>query len=287
MKKPIRTTSLFVALMFSGCDLEHQAATEMVSTTQSQPLGKESSLDADISFGIGNLEISSDAPSVLYSLDLEYDKGNFQPQVHYEAASEDRGHLSVKLESARKLGFRTKTQTNRLRLSFTEKVPLELSVNAGVGQARLSLSRLKLKRLDMESGVGGAKISSYDPNPVVCDRVRIRNGVGGMEAVGLGNLNFRELEFEGGVGSADLDFTGQWKQDAQVRIQVGVGAVSVRMPRDVGVEVDAEKSFLSGFHLDGFTKRNSRYFSENYDKAKVRVSIRVTTGVGGFRINWV
>jgi hypothetical protein len=287
MKKPIRTTSLFVALMFSGCDFEHQAATEMVSTTQSRPLGTESSLDADISFGIGNLEISSDSLSVLYSLDLEYDKANFEPHVLYEAASGNRGHLSVKLESARHVGFRTKTQTNRLRLSFNETLPLELSVNAGVGQARLSLSRLKIKRLDMESGVGGAKISSYEPNPVECDRVRIRNGVGGMKAVGLGNLNFRELEFEGGVGGADLDFTGQWKQDAQVRIQVGVGGVSVRMPRDVGVEVDAEKSFLSGIHLDGFMKRNSRYYSESYDKAKVRVFMRVTTGVGGFRINWV
>ena len=108
-----------------------------------------------------------------------------------------------------------------------------------------------------------------------------------MEAVGLGNLNFRELEFEGGVGGADLDFTGQWKQDAQVRIQVGVGGVSVRMPRDLGVEVDAEKNFLSGIHLDGFVKRNYHYYSENYDTAKVRVFMRVTTGVGGFRINWV
>ena len=287
MRKAIRITGLLLALTLSGCDFEHQAEPEMVSTTQSRPIGDEASLDADISFGIGNLEISSDSPSVLYSLDLEYDKANFEPQVHYDAVSGNRGRLSVKLESARHVGFRTKTQTNRLRLSFNDKVPLELSVNAGVGQARLSLSRLKLKRLDMESGVGGAKISSYDPNPVECDRVRIRNGVGGMEAVGLGNLNFRELEFEGGVGGADLDFTGQWKQDAQVRIQVGVGGVSVRMPRDLGVEVDAEKSFLSGIHLDGFVKRNSHYYSENYDTAKVRVFMRVTTGVGGFRINWV
>jgi len=287
MRKAIRITGLLLALTLSGCDFEHQAEPEMVSTTQSRPIGDEASLDADISFGIGNLEIASDSPSVLYSLDLEYDKANFEPQVHYDAVSGNRGRLSVKLESARHVGFRTKTQTNRLRLSFNDKVPLELNVNAGVGQARLSLSRLKLKRLDMESGVGGAKISSYDPNPVECDRVRIRNGVGGMEAVGLGNLNFRELEFEGGVGGADLDFTGQWKQDAQVRIQVGVGGVSVRMPRDLGVEVDAEKNFLSGIHLDGFVKRNSHYYSENYDTAKVRVFMRVTTGVGGFRINWV
>ncbi len=89
MRKAIRITGLLLALTLSGCDFEHQAEPEMVSTTQSRPIGDEASLDADISFGIGNLEISSDSPSVLYSLDLEYDKANFEPQVHYDAVSSE------------------------------------------------------------------------------------------------------------------------------------------------------------------------------------------------------
>ncbi len=279
--------ALLSALSFWACDIENRAMPEMVSTTQRHPLGKESSLIAQIQFGIGNLEVSSESPPTLYSLDLEYDKANFEPDVQYESGTGDTGHLSIKLEGTRKVSFRSRAQTNRLRVGFTETIPVELSINAGVGQARLSLSRLKIKKLDLESGVGGAKISTYDPNPVECDMVRIRNGVGGMETVGLGNLNFRELDFEGGVGGADLDLTGQWKRDAQVRIQVGVGGVTVRMPRDVGVEVDTEKHFLSGIHLDGFVKRDSHYYSENYDKAKVRIYMRVATGVGGFRIQWV
>jgi predicted membrane protein len=108
-----------------------------------------------------------------------------------------------------------------------------------------------------------------------------------MDAVGLGNLNFRELDFEGGVGGASLDFTGDWKQDAQIKIQVGVGGVNLRVPRDLGVKVDAEKHFLSGLHLERFVKRDSQYYSENYDKAKFRVSIRVATGIGGFKITWI
>jgi hypothetical protein len=279
------SVALLGILSFTACDLEHHAAPEMISTTQRQPMGKESSLSAEIHFGIGNLELSSESSSTLYSLDLEYDKANFQPDVQYTSGSE--GRLSIKLEGTHKVGFRSRTQTNRLRVGLTETIPVEIRINAGVGQARLSLSHLKIKRLDLEAGVGGAKISSYDPNPVECEMIRIRNGVGGMEAVALGNLNFRELDFEGGVGGADLDLTGQWRRDAQVRIQVGVGGVTVRMPREVGVEVDAEKHFLSGIHLDRFVKRESRYYSENYDTAKVRVFMRVATGVGGFTIRWV
>jgi len=50
--------------------------------------------------------------------------------------------------------------------------------------------------------------------------------------------------------------------------------------------VEAEKSFLSGMHLEGFTQRDSYHYSENYDSATIRLSVRVETGIGGFRITW-
>jgi hypothetical protein len=286
MKKSIWLTCIPLAFLISGCDFEERVPAEMVSMDQSQPIGKERSLDADIRFDIGSLEITGQKSSNLYSLDLEYDKASYQPEVQYQAVGEE-GKLTFKLESIHKLGLRGERQTNRLRLNLTDAVPLRLRINNGVGDARLSLSGLKIARLDLESGVGGSKLSDYEPNPISCDFVRIKNGVGSIEAVGLGNLNFRELEFEGGVGGANLDFTGDWKQDADIRIQVGVGGVNVRMPRDVGVRVDAEKHFLSGFHLEGFNKRDAYYYSDNYDRMKTRVTLRVATGVGGFKITWM
>jgi predicted membrane protein len=176
---------------------------------------------------------------------------------------------------------------NRLRLSINDSIPLSLRINSGVGDSRLSLSSLKVSKIDFESGVGEAKISAYEPNSVPCEFIKMKNGVGRLEAVGLGNLNFRELEFEGGVGGANLDFTGEWKQNASIKITVGVGGVNVSMPRDIGVRVEAEKHLLSGLHLEGFTMRDSYYYSENYDQAAIRVSVRVTTGIGGLRIAWV
>lgn len=275
-----------LAFLFSGCDFERRLPAEMSSLSESRPLGNEKSLDANVRFDIGSLEITGQKSSNLYSMDLEYDKSSYQPEIHYESAGEE-GTLTFKLESTHKMGIRSERQNNRLRLNLNDSVPLKLSVNTGVGDARLSLSGMRISRLELESGVGKSTLSTYDPNPASCDLVRIKNGVGSIDAVGLGNLNFRELEFEGGVGGANLDFTGQWKQDADVRIQVGVGGVNVRMPREIGVRVEAEKHFMSGLHLDGFDKRDAYYYSENYDKAKTRVTVRVATGVGGFRISWM
>jgi len=274
--------------IFAACDFEERVPVEMTSLNQSRPLGNEKSLNADIRFDIGSLEISGDKASALYSVDLEYDKGSYQPEVQYSPSTgNDEGRLNLRLESMHKIGIRSEQHRNRLRLGLTDSIPIKLNVNTGVGDARLSLSDLKLRRLDLEAGVGGSKISAYEPNPVECEQVRIRNGVGSMDAVGLGNLNFRDFEFEGGVGGANLDFSGTWRQDAEVRIQVGVGGVSLHMPRDVGVRVEAEKHFLSGLHLEGFSKHEGYYYSENYDKSKIHISVRVETGVGGFKISWL
>jgi hypothetical protein len=280
---------LCTLLLFAACDydFDRRVPTEMAKMNQSRPLGKEKSLESTIRFDIGSLEITGGQQnSELYSLDLEYDKASYDPQVRYEAAGTD-GRFDFNLNSFHKGGIRRQRQNNRLNLAFTDAVPLSLKVNAGVGDARLSLSGMKLSRVDFESGVGGAKLSAYEPNTVPCEYIRLKSGVGGFDAVGLGNLNFREFEFDGGIGGANLDFSGDWKQNADLRIKVGVGGVNVRLPREIGVRVDAEKHFLSGVHLEGFTQRDSYYYSENYDRASIRVSVRVETGVGGLRITWL
>ena len=288
MKRFLWMANTAAAFLLYGCVLNERVPVEMASLEKSQPMGNESSLKAEVRLDIGALEISSESASRLYSLDLEYDKASYQPAIDYQPAAGGQGRLLLKLESARRGGIRSERHSNRMRLSLTDAIPVNLQVRAGVGDSRLTLSRLRLTSLDLESGVGGARISAYEPNPVTCEEIRLRNGVGSLDAIGLGNLNFRRLDFEGGVGGATLDFSGEWKQDAEIRIQVGIGGVAARMPRDVGVRVTAEKHFLSGFQLDGFRREGGDdYYSENYDKSKVRVSVTIKTGVGGFKITWI
>ena len=275
-------------LILAGCTFDERVPIEMASMDQAQPLGKEKSLDSSIRFDVGYLEVTGNEKSnLLYSLDLEYDKAGYTPDVNYSPPSAgEEGRLSLKLQGMHRRGIRRESR-NRLRLAFNVSVPLNLDVNAGVGEARLSLSGMKISSLKVESGVGGTKMTAYEPNSIPCESIRIKNGVGSIEAVGLGNLNFRDFEFEGGVGGADLDFTGDWKQNANIRIQVGVGGVNMRMPRDVGVRVEAEKHFLSGLQLEGFQQRDTYYYSENYDKSAIKVSIRVAAGIGGLKLTWI
>ena len=280
---------LCLPLAFAGCVLGERVPIEMVSTSQIQPINKEKALDSAIRLDVGSLEITSGKQSgSLYSYDLLYDKTSFTHDLQYNPAfGGTEGRLNLSLRNTRKTGIHPKRNDNKLHIAFNNSIPLSLNVSAGVGAARLSLSGLQISRIEVESGVGEASITAFEPNAIQCDSVRLKSGVGRFEAVGLGNLHFRDLEFEGGVGSATLDFTGEWKQDADIRMHVGVGEVSVRIPREIGVKVESAKNFLSGLFLEGFTRQDSYHYSNNYDRASTRVTIHVTTGIGGFRITWV
>lgn len=281
--------SLLSLLVLAACTFEERVPAEMVSMSRAQALGTEKSLDSTIRFDIGSLEITAgEKPEELYSFDLEYDKAGFVPDYHYDPApAGGEGRFSFNLQGTHKSGIRKKSQNNKIRLAFNKSIPLSLTVNAGVGDARLSLSGMRLSRVKIESGVGAAKLAAYEPNPIPCEYIGIKSGVGGIEAVGLGNLDFQKLEFEGGVGGANLDLSGEWKRDAEIQIKVGVGGVNVQMPREIGVQVDTEKHFLSGVQLEGFQQRGSEYYSSNYDSAAIRVRIRVETGIGGLKVSWI
>jgi hypothetical protein len=288
MRNILWQAGIAAALLFSGCHLDERVPVEMAQMLQNRPIGKESSLQANVRLDIGSLDISGESASRVYSLDLQYDKASYKPELNYDQEGGSEGRLTFKLESIHKGGLRSERHTNRVRLNLTDSIPVSLKINTGIGDARMALSRLRLSHLELEAGVGGARISSFEPNPVTCDDVRLRNGVGSLDAIGLGNLNFRRFDFEGGVGGANLDFSGDWRQNAEIRIQVGVGGVTARMPRNVGVKVTAEKHFLSGFQLDGFRREvGNDYYSENYDKAKIHVSLIIKTGIGGFKITWI
>jgi len=287
MKNPIGLLAIGLAILSVGCEIQGRVSAEVVTLDQSRPAGSEESLRVRIDYDIGRIEISSDQDENIYSLNLEYDKARFEARINYEASDGAEGTLDVELDATKKLGIGNNGKSNILDLNLTNGLPVSLKINSGVGESLLSLSGMKLTRLDFSAGVGGTKVTSYEPNTVECDSIHLENGVGSMEAVGLGNLNFERFHFEGGVGGADLDFSGEWRRDAEIRIEVGVGGVTVKMPRGIGVIVDAEKNFLSGLHLDGFVKRGSEYYSENYDESSVRVEVRVSTGIGGFKFTWL
>lgn len=244
---------------------------------------QEETLEATVELSVGSLEISAAAPGQVYSLDLHYMESASEPDVKYSTRNGD-GHLEVRLPG----GGRTMRGGNRTRLSLQlgPDLPLRLKASMGVGEGRIDLSELSLESLAIESGVGETRVFMLEPNPIECERLEVVSGVGEIEFIGLGNIRFRRLVFKGGIGASKLDFSGEWMQDAEVEVEVGIGEIEVLLPRSVGAEVDVTRHFLSNADMRGFTRKGDRYISDNRDRVERIIRFRVRAGIGGIQFRW-
>jgi predicted membrane protein len=110
-------------------------------------------------------------------------------------------------------------------------------------------------------------------------------GAAELEAHGLANSNCARVRFSGGVGRVALDFTGAWRQSMEADLQVGLGSLELRLPRDVGVAVHLSR-FLASFEAAGFEKRGNVYYSANYGAARHQLILRVSTSIGSVDVTW-
>jgi hypothetical protein len=230
----------------------------------SEPAGDETSLEAFIDFGVGELAIQAGDTSQLYQLDAKYNQDAFEPQLDLSREG-DVARLRFELSGGGKLSKRI--GQNRLDLRLNPDVPLRLTARTGVTETEIDLSGLAVEGLDLQAGVGETTVSMLSANRTGCGSVKVENGVGALNLTGLGNLNFEAFRFTGGVGAAILDFSGDWEREGSVSIQVGVGGVEVLLPRDLGVELRVSKSFLSGINVTGFRKQDEVYYSDNLEQS--------------------
>ena len=71
-----------------------------------------------------------------------------------------------------------------------------------------------------------------------------------------------------------------------MNITAGVGAVTLRLPDDIGARVETEGG-LTNVEADGFQHQDDVYVNDAFGKAKVELHIKVTTGIGNLRLTQV
>lgn len=101
---------------------------------------------------------------------------------------------------------------------------------------------------------------------------------------GRGNLRLRDIDVTRfnmniGAGQVDLDLTGARKSDLTADIEGGVGEANIRLPRDVGVIVNASGG-LGTIEAHGLERDGSEYVNKVYGKSPVTIRVKVEGGVG-------
>ena len=121
-------------------------------------------------------------------------------------------------------------------------------------------------------------------------KLAVGNGLGELTAWRLSNSRADRLSFDIGLGSAELDFSGEELRDMRVDINVGLGDVTLRIPRDYNVDLDAEENFLSSIDTRGMVqvrKGRYRHRSEDPDSQRPTLRIDAAIGLGSIDVRWI
>ncbi len=220
---------ILLAAGFVGCEV----AGQIIDDTHTIELGKAEFVDVKLDMGVGELGLHGGARELMEA-EFRYNIDRWKPEVKYRVTG-NRGVLTVKQGKSRHMSVGRKR--NEWDISLNDNVPLNLTIDCGVGESKLDLAGLTLKSLDIDMGVGelivdlsGELKQSLD---IVIDcgigsatiylpeeigiRARIDHGIGSVNARGFkksrgiytndayGETDISiEIEVDSGIGSLDL-----------------------------------------------------------------------------------
>lgn len=277
----IRSFALILATLSAG----PLAAQELRTVTLSKQYRGQDSLSAEIEFAAGVLKVRPGPPGSLYRMELSYDPERFAPL----SQSDSNGtHIRLGVKSSGQAGISVGLRNERPQDGVVELNPrsvLVLDLSLGAAQADLDLGGLKVAQATLETGASQTTLRFSSPNTVHCDRLAVSVGAAQFSAFQLGNSDCGDIRVEGGVGGVLVDLTGAWKRDATVSLSVTLGDISLVLPREVGVELTLDR-FLSNFNPEGFVREGRSYRSRNYATAQRKLTLSLTSTVGGVKVEW-
>ncbi len=273
----------------AGAGAAAQAQDYRTATESRQRRGEEA-LVVNVRFGVGEFRLRPGPDRMLYRMNLRYDARAFEPVSDYDAGTR---RLRVGVEGLNHRGNRVNhadmpEQKQRLDLELSPAVPTELDLAFGAGAADIELGDLSLRQIDIKGGASETVVRFSRPNRIACERLTFQVGAIDLKTEKLGNARCRHIEFKGAAGDITLDFTGEWAEgsDTRVEVAVGLGSVTLRFPENLGVAIEVSR-FLTSFDRSGLRRRGDVYYSAAYDEAKARVRLDVKAAMGNLEVQWV
>jgi hypothetical protein len=259
---------------------------------------KEVAISLDASFGTLTIKKGSrdkivaaefsrpedDKRELEMSYDISNGKGNLDISLSEDGNRRGRHTGSISWEELK--GERGNIEDRELTAAFTDAIPLALKIGVGAGKGDIDLTGLMIKNLKVSAGASSAELRCEEPNEISCDNVTIESGVSKFIARHLLNLNFRKLKFSGGVGSYTLDFGGKLRQKAYAEVEVGLGAITVYVPKDVPTRIITDDGWFSSVDVDDCYEktRKSTYENDSFERSDTSLTIKVGSGLGSIKV---
>jgi hypothetical protein len=265
-----------IGMLAWGPALEAQSLSTFQATRQTHD---ERELRVEVNFGAGIIRVSPLESAQLYRILLRFDEAAVEPIHSYEDGILQLGARGV---STRRILRRGEGDTD-LDLRLGTGVPIDLKMELGAVQSSMELGGIPLRGLELTIGASDSNVSVSTPNPVEMDRARIQVGAAALNARGLGHLRASSIDIDAGVGDVRLDLGGLSRVDTRLGISMGLGNVELRVPRGVGISLE-RSTFLTAVSAPDLTRDGNSYYSPEWDRAEVRLRIRLDAAIGNVSI---
>lgn len=245
-------------------------------------------LDISISYGLGELYIGPNDKKNKIEGTVLYDFRRIEPKVTLENVS-STGVLTIKTEKIKDYDECRKKihdYDNKMEFYFPSDIKTDLFLDFGVGDAEIDLTDIAVSKLNINCGLSDVELEINKRNKVVCKTANIESGLGDLEIYGLGNLAAKSIDINVGLGSADIDMTGDKIYDMDVNVDVGLGSLDMTLPENVNIEIYVDASFLSSVDIYGLDNKKKKYWvTKNWDEDNPTISMDVNVGMGSVDIS--
>ncbi|MBU1298910.1 MAG: hypothetical protein KKB77_07160 [Bacteroidetes bacterium] len=257
------------------------------------PITTERELKINIESALGKLTIGRVESNNALELEVVRDSklGDPTEKIDYKVR-DGIGYLKLPGYSKESKGKSVKLSGfdgENWRIYFTDKVPISFDIELGAGKGYFDFTGLRVKDLNISTGASSVTVKFDEMNKNTIENLHIESGVSKFKAYNLLNANFNSFSFSGGVGSYELDFGGELNKEVDVNIEIGLGSLSVLIPKYIEAKVTYEKNWISNIDLDrSFSEESeNEYVTSNYYNTRGKMNIKIEAGIGSVRLKRV
>lgn len=234
-----------------------------------------------VEYTAGRFRLEPTTAPVLYAMTLHYDEDRGDPVHEYDA---DTRSLEIGLSRRRtRLSTIRRDEAGEMSLGLSPRIPMELTLDLGATDADADLTGLRLSSLRVNAGAAELDVRFDRPNPVAMRALDVDVGAAKMTIHGVANANASDVSVNVGAGEIVLDFDGAWSRDIDADVNVALGHLVLRVPRDVGIRLEVDR-VLASFDRSGLERRGNAYVSANFDDARHRLRVKADVVLGNIDV---
>jgi hypothetical protein len=245
---------------------------EVKKAQYAEVIGSATAAHIHLGLSVGEVNIQPAASAdnlfeadITYVGELDYQvSGDADKQIHLGQRHMEGDIIKPVKDILNRL---VKREDLRWTVGISPDLPIALTVDGGVGAARIDLSSLKLTSLKINGSVGETRLIL--PNTEASYAVSFDGGVGSTH-ITIAEGAAPKLKLNGGVGEVTLDVP----ENAAVHIEVNGGLGGVDFP----------ERFARVKGGDDFISKSGVWETAGFALASQQITVHFNGGVGGLKV---